>query len=240
MNNSHFLNILKDSFSKYLETGARSNEKLKILHGAISQDLSEKLKAFNSAKDKYLVASLGFESGKENKLSGRYIDKVVDITISKNGKPVAGVGVKYVMSNYMQNSNNYFENMLGETANIRCNKIPYFQIFVIPDKIPYFNNAGDITKWEKINENNLKKYIKLSNDNIETYLHTPNKTLVFIINISGDDPPQYKNKDGYKKYYQSTPFSIVLSSKEFVFGNTIVYNDYENFIKKIAHSILSI
>jgi hypothetical protein len=42
------------------------------------------------------------------------------------------------MQNYSQNSNNYFENMLGETANIRSSNIPYFQIFIIPDEIPYY------------------------------------------------------------------------------------------------------
>lgn len=67
-----------------------------------------------------------FFNGKEMKLDGRYIDKVVDITILKNSKPIAGIGVKFVMQNYSQNSNNYFENMLGETANIRCANIPYF------------------------------------------------------------------------------------------------------------------
>jgi len=240
MNNSHFLDILKAAFLKYLETGARSNEKLRILHGAISEDLSEKLTGANDTGDRYSVASLGFASGKEVSINGRYVDKTVDITVGKNGAPVAGIAVKYVMSNYMQNSNNYFENMLGETANIRCNKIPYFQIFVIPDKIPYFDKYGTIKKWESINEHNLKKYIVMSEDNIDAYLHTPNKTLVFVVNISGDDPPQYSDWDGYKQYYKTKPFSLVLSRKEFAFGNTVIYNDYETFISKVVYSILSL
>ena len=62
---------------------------------------------------------------------GRYINKNVDIVIYKR-TVIAGIGVKFVMQNYSQNSNNYFENMLGETANIRSKNIPYFQIFVIP------------------------------------------------------------------------------------------------------------
>ena len=33
--------------------------------------------------------------------------------------------------------------MLGETANIRTNSIPYFQIFIIFDKVPYYGKGGE-------------------------------------------------------------------------------------------------
>ena len=61
MNNSQFLTVLKESFKTYLQTGARSNKKLCVLHGAISEDLQEKL------NDNYKVYSLGHETGKEKK-----------------------------------------------------------------------------------------------------------------------------------------------------------------------------
>ena len=39
--------------------------------------------------------------------------------------------------------------MLGETANIRANKCPYFQIFIILDRLPYYKKETKrITKWE--------------------------------------------------------------------------------------------
>lgn len=236
MNNSQFLAILKKSFIKYLETGARSNKKLGILHGAISADLQERLNDNN-----YSVYSLGYGLEKEHKINGRYVDKAVDITVEENSEPVAGIAVKYVMSNYSQNSNNYFENMLGETANIRCAKIPYFQIFIIPDKIPYFDKDGNISKWETINKHNLNKYIKLSNDDIDTYLHTPNKTLVFIVHI------QDKNSDAkifnwqtYVDYYSNNDFDMTKSALSLNFGSTIVYNDYDKFIDKVVHAIKSL
>lgn len=47
MNNSQFLTILKKSFLTYLQTGARSNKKLGILHGAIAEDLNERLMIVN-------------------------------------------------------------------------------------------------------------------------------------------------------------------------------------------------
>ena len=233
MNNSLFLAILKKSFITYLQTGARSNKKLGILHGAISEDLQERLNDNN-----YSVYSLGYGIGKEHKINGRYVDKAVDITIAENNTPVAGIAVKYVMSNYSQNSNNYFENMLGETANIRCAKIPYFQIFIIPDKIPYFDKDGSISKWETISEHNLNKYIKLSNDNIDTYLHTPNKTLVFIVHIQDKNvATKITDKQEYENFYLNNDFDMAISALKFNFGSTIVYNDYEKFIDKVDHTI---
>ncbi|MCM1305941.1 MAG: hypothetical protein NC037_03150 [Bacteroides sp.] len=236
MNNSQFLTILKESFITYLQTGARSNKKLGVLHGAISRDLQERLN-----DNKYAVYSLGYGVGKEHKILGRYVDKAVDITVTDEQSPIAGIAVKYVMSNYSQNSNNYFENMLGETANIRSAKIPYFQIFIIPDKIPYFNKEGEISKWEMITEHNLKKYIKLSNDNIETFLHTPNKTLVFIVHIQ-DRNASYKISDkyDYEGYYLHNDFDMTISPLSFDFGNTIIYNDYDTFIQKVVYAIKSL
>lgn len=43
MDNQEFLSVLGNSFKKFLETGSRSNEKLKILHGAIANDLRKRL-----------------------------------------------------------------------------------------------------------------------------------------------------------------------------------------------------
>lgn len=235
MNNLEFLKTLKDSFKIYLNTGPRSNQKLKILHGAISRDLTQRL-----GDEQYKVYSLGFEAGREKKLNGRYVEKAVDITICKDDEQISGIAVKFVMSNYSQNSNNYFENMLGETANIRCNRIPYFQILIIPDKMPYYDNSGEIKKWERITSHNLDKYIKLSNDNIDVFLHTPNKTLVFIIHISDENTASITNKREYKDFYLNNDFEITKSDIEFEFGNTIVYNDYDEFIQKVAYAIKSI
>ena len=53
MDNQEFLTVVGNSFKKFLETGSRSNEKLKILHGAIAKDLKERL------GDGYSVYSLG-------------------------------------------------------------------------------------------------------------------------------------------------------------------------------------
>ena len=242
MKNTEFLEIVKESFFKYLETGSRSNEKLKILHSAIAKDLQNKL------GKNYEIMSLGIGDNKEGIISGRYMEKKVDIVINKkekeNTEVVAGVSVKFVMSNYSQNSNNYFENMLGETANIRTKNKKYFQVFIILDEFPYYNKDGKIEKWEEITENNLSKYIKLSEDNEDVYFHTPNKTL-FVIASFPKTKENYKteivNDESYNTHFQKNKnLKLSFSDKKINFQKGIIYNDYEKFIDKIIHSIKSV
>ena len=232
MDNQEFLNVVGNSFKKFLETGSRSNEKLKILHGAIANDLKKRLGG------SYSIQSLGIGNGKEMKIEGRYIDKAVDITILKKTKPIAGIGVKFVMQNYSQNSNNYFENMLGETANIRCANIPYFQIFIIPDKIPYYKNDGTFQKWEEFTEHNSAKYLTLSNDDIQTSIHTPTKTLLFVIHLP-EIEGEIRNKNEYaSEDSENENFRICESQTQYGnFSSAVIYNDYEDFAEKVVHYI---
>lgn len=130
MTNQEFLEVIKESFNKYLETHSRSNEKLKILHGKIAKDLQKRL------GQSYIIHSLGLRDGKEINMPGKYMPKKVDIAIEKNKEIVGAIALKFIMSNYSQNSNNYFENMLGETSNIRANGKPYFQILILPTVVP--------------------------------------------------------------------------------------------------------
>ena len=232
MDNQEFLTVVGNSFKKFLETGSRSNEQLKILHGAIAKDLKERLGIG------YSVCSLGIGDGKEEKLDGRYIDKVVDITIKHRQKSVAGIGVKFVMQNYSQNSNNYFENMLGETANIRCANIPYFQIFIIPEKLPYYNKQGLIQKWEEFTIHNATKYLTLSEDNIQTSIHTPTKTLLFVIHLPEISQPIVDKTDYVAFYENQTDFMVSESNTQYGnFSSAVIYNDYEDFIEKVVHYI---
>ena len=235
MDNTTFLASISESFKKFLETGSRSNEKLKILHGDIAKDIQLKL------GPNYTVSSLGIGSGKEGKIQGRYIFKNVDITILKNNIPIAGLGVKFVMQNYSQNSNNYFENMLGETANIRSCKIPYFQIFIIPDKMPYYSDKGVLKHWETFSVRNASKYIILSKDNSDNFFHTPNKTLLFLIKLPVINI-EINSKDEYYNYYRSLPNIIITESDSGYdpFESSVIFNNYELFIEKIIYYMKSL
>ncbi len=235
MNNTEFLDCISKSFRKFLETHSRSNEKLKILHGKIAEDLSLKL-----GKD-YEVKSLGYETGKEDKIKGRYLNKTVDITVLQNNKAVAGIGIKFIMQNYAQNSVNYFENMLGETANIRSNHIPYFQIFIIPEQLPYYKSGGKFDHWEIFTKHNAAKYLTLSGDNIEHFLHTPTKTLLFVVELPKIGG-KISNKEEYVNHYLGLKKIDVQLSKNTYgkFQKSVIFNDYEKYMSKVVHYIKSI
>lgn len=234
MNNNTFLEAISDSFKCFLDSGtSRSTKKLKPLHGAIAKDIAERL------GNNYEVLSQGWGEDREATIGGRYVDKKVDITIQHKGKNVGGIAVKFVMQNYSQNSNNYFENMLGETANIRSNMIPYFQIFIILDRLPYYDKSKNIKRWEEFTDHNAEKYTVLSQDSIETFLHTPNKTLIYVIHIPDND--NLKTSDEYMDYYRDLEFSMQLSTHRYdCFGESVILNDYDEFIKKVYHTIMSL
>ena len=110
----------------------------------------------------------------------------------------------------------------------------------MPSKVPYFDSDGDITNIEIITSHNISKYIKLSNDNINDFMHTPNKTLLYLIDFP-ELPKNINNNREYIDYYQkSSPLILSESKKNYKFGNAIIYNDYNEFIEKVVALILSI
>ena len=131
--------------------------------------------------------------------------------------------------------------MLGETANIRSNNIPYFQIFIIPDHIPYYNKDGGIENWESFSDRNVHKYRVLSEDLVEASIHTPNKTLLYVVKLPTISRI-ITQKNDYIDYYQSIA-NLEIKTTETSYGefsDNIVFNDYETFIKKLIHRIESI
>lgn len=238
LNNSEFLEVIRDSFATYLSVGtSRSTAKLKTLHGRVAADLKEKL------GDGFSIQSQGYGDDREGYIEGRYYPKNVDITVNYRGKPVAGYAVKFVMRNYSQNSNNYFENMLGETANLRSNAIPYFQIFITFDKVPYYKTGGAFLRYDVITPHHIDKYIKLSVDNPEMYFHTPDKTLVTLIHLKEKSLDYRFNDDkDYAAYYKSAIHDADLISYSTkipdTFGSSVIFNDYEAFITRTCYTIL--
>ncbi|MDR3049546.1 MAG: hypothetical protein LBV16_06920 [Elusimicrobiota bacterium] len=233
MNNKNFLEKLIEGFKSYLSTGANSNEKLKIIHSAISEDIKNRL------GNKYQVFSLGLDSGKEKRIQGRYIDKWVDITIAIDEKPIAGIGFKFVMSNYQQNSNNYFETMLGETVNLRVNKIPYFQMLIVFEKTPRYKDGGKLKNFEILNNENFKKYTILSKDNIEVFFHTPTKMLIYILKLPEADKTVV-SREKYAEYYKNKNFKVSNAFDNLQFDSGVILNDFEKFIEKAVSYIKSI
>ena len=238
-----FLKAIQDSFNAFIASGSsRSTAKLKPLHGYIAQEIANRL------GDDYIIKSHGYGDDKEYKAEGKYMDKDVDISIlNKHTQEfVTGIAVKFVMQNYKQNSYNYFEGMLGETSNIRSNNKPYYQIFIILDKLPYYKNDEEngkiISKWEKLTPRNMKKYIKLSYDNVDSNLHVPNNTLIYVVHINDEADEQTINtQKKYLEYYKTNIPSVELSKNEYPEFNpngSVIYNNFEKFMDKVYQAVV--
>ena len=158
----------------------------------------------------YTVFSQGYGIGKETKIRGRYVNKAVDITVKK-----------------------------GETANIRCGNCPYFQIFIILDKLPYYQRSGELSRWETFTAHNAEKYVTLSQDDASIYFHTPNKTLIYVVHIPDNDSLSTSRE--YMDYYRRLNPSLSLTEHDYNdFGNGVIFNDYELFIEKVYHTIMAL
>ena len=171
---SEFLGAAGESLALYREHGARSPCKLHPVHGCIAAFVLREL------GEGYEVKSLGIGDNKEATVGGQYYDKKVDITVAKNGRDIAVVSFKFVTSNYKQNSVNYFEHMLGETANLRRKNIGFAHVFILRGDMPYLSRGGKVKKVEKITGHNLDKYIRLFKD-CEMHMHRPDLLAVALV-----------------------------------------------------------
>lgn len=128
------------------------------------------------------------EDSKELTVEGKYYPKDIDIAITHKKKPVFCLGLKFVTSNYKQNANNYFEGMMGETANIQTNNIPYAQVIILRHETPYYKKGLDTQKDKKsakieiINQKDLTKYVNLVFDTQQA--HRPFVIGILLIDIN--------------------------------------------------------
>lgn len=260
LDNQQFLNVIYNSFAEFIASGgsSRSTKKLKPLHGSIAKAIHDLLLS-NDPNNSYNLFAQGFVYDKEETIQGILYNKKVDIKIIKNNIVVAGIAVKFVMQNYYQNSVNYFENMLGETANIRCNNCPYFQIFIVLDKMPYYDTDKNIKKWETFTEDHIKRYLSLNNYDHMHCLLIPNKTLIYIVKLLPIiDKEQVKTQTEYLKYYKEQenfdliavpphpdipvsphPDIPVYLHPVFYKHNNVIVNDFELFLNEVANTIIA-
>jgi hypothetical protein len=132
--------------------------------------------------------------------------------------------------------------MLGETANLRANNIPYFQIIILLNNAPYYDNKQNIKHLEEINQHNINKYINLSKDNTDIFFHTPNKVLLYIIDLPKINLDVIKTKKDYINFYFNNKFQLKTSShiSQSLFNNNIILNNYEEFLKKVIFYLKSL
>jgi hypothetical protein len=199
---AQFRKSLEEGYKKYLSVHPRSSEKIIPMHKCLSEIILSKLGGKNAG---FSVKSMGIDDNKEYNFKGKYYSKDLDITILYKNKPISGLGFKFITSNYKQNSNNYFENMLGETANLKRTDFLYGQVLVFKHKMPYYSSdKKTFTKIEHINEKNIAKYVKLHNDNVPLLYHKPD--IVFLSFVETGDEAEFEKI--VKLYEQGTPKKI--------------------------------
>jgi len=190
-----FIKAINASFAAYNKKGGvRSNKKLIPIHRFLSEIILKKL------KKGYSIKSLGIGDGKEATVDGKYYPKDLDVAIFKDDKIIATVSFKFVTSNYKQNANNYFENLMGETANIRRQNIGFAHFLVLRGHTPYYSkNKGNLRGKEKgievISEKHLQKYIKLFND--MDFPHKPDLLGICLIDFDQKKKAKFVNLDDF-------------------------------------------
>lgn len=141
-----FLNNIKLIFSKYVQHGATSKQKVDCLHNFLRDSLSQALDKL-LASDEYQiklecnVPSLNYSRRKK-----------CDIVMYKGIKIIAIFPVKFIMSNYSQNRNNAWENLTGELLHIKWANadVHLIPINVMFNKMPYLLKNKKIKHFENI------------------------------------------------------------------------------------------
>jgi hypothetical protein len=211
-----FLDAISKTFSAYSTYGARSNKKLIPIHSWFADTMESKL------GQNFSVRSLGKKG--EHRIDGKYYPKTLDISIFNNENIIATISFKFVTSNYKQNSNNYFENLLGETANIRRINIGFAHFLVLRGHTPYYDkNKGNLRGQEKrieiLNERNLVKYVKLFND--VDFPHKPDVLGMAIIDF---------HADGRAYFVDLKPLALRDETKDIIEKQFAI----DNFIEKVT------
>ncbi|HEY4495523.1 MAG TPA: hypothetical protein VJC01_03720 [Candidatus Paceibacterota bacterium] len=217
-----FIKAINASFVAYNKKGgARSNKKLIPIHKFLSETI------LGNLKNGFSIKSLGIGDGKEATIGGKYYPKNLDVAIFKDDKIIATVSFKFVTSNYKQNANNYFENLMGETANIRRQNIGFAHFLVLRGHTPYYSkNKGNLRGKEKgveiISEKHLQKYVKLFND--MDFPHKPDLMGICLLDFD-------QNKKA--KFVSLDDFDFTVETKR------LLKNDFSlnKFLDKFTHLI---
>lgn len=183
-----FLDGMKKSHDITLGSkhGSRSPLRLVPIHGFVIDELRVRL----GAEFSFEGYSSGQQAGQERQLEGKYYAKNVDVAISFGDECVGVVSVKSVVNSYSKNAINYFEQQLGETANLKGLNIVYGNLFCVTNPLPT-SNEDDIVKTEAIKSHHLSKYKRLMQDHSLPHVPDAMAFCVFDREVS-DDPAKDK------------------------------------------------
>ncbi len=164
MDNEKLLEIYLETISA--KTSTRGNYRQELIHGMVANDLSKKIDL-----NKYEIISKGYMKNQEFKINGSLFEKDTDITIIRKSDnvPVSAIPIKFIFSSYKKNWKNYFEQMVGETLNLKLSGIKVYNLIFLNENIPKFSserkkiegleNPTDSTSIE----DSYKKYLSANN-----------------------------------------------------------------------------
>lgn len=165
-----YLQIFADQFKKIKEhpTMTRSPSLLEPMHSMIADQVES---------HGYKTRSL---RNREFTFEGPYGTKDLDVAIfDNNNKLIGAIMFKGIRSEYKKNSNNYFEQMRGESQLLLDGGIPVYQIILIPTKVKHKKSDGSYV-WETPSEKSTENYSIYINNN---YKPDGLKVGVFYIDV---------------------------------------------------------
>ena len=174
---ARFLAAIQESRKRTLDSGPRSTSRIKALHGWVITELRSRL----DRKYKLYGHSDDEEMPKEQQVEGWYYPKNVDVSVNREGIVIGVISIKFINSNFRQNANNYFEQQMGETVNLRRSNIVFGHIFCATEPIPYYTRSGDLKKDEHILPSDVEKYYKLLKDH--QHLHSPDVQTMAVFKL---------------------------------------------------------
>lgn len=196
----HFIQNLYKTYQLYFRFGSRSSQKVNCFHKFIKINLE---KIFTKEKDYKVLMEQNVPSFNS---SGK---KRCDIVVYHSNEPYIVFTVKLIMTNYKQNKNNGWENLTGEIMHLLWSnpnlKIIPINIFI--DKLPYLKKDKTITRFEKVNYEDIKNYEILKEkrlvfDNINYILNVEHEN---NIDEEYDTLPKilkFDNATKYRTFYE--------------------------------------
>jgi hypothetical protein len=192
-----FLETVDLAFDAYFKYGARSSKKVDILHNYFKECISASLTGTDFLVKTEQNVDACNPSGK----------KKCDIIVYKKKVPVIVFPVKFIVTSYNKNKNNYFENLIGDSTILKKKnpKLIIIPINIIGNKVPNLTGNLKIKNFEVVS-----KTFKINKSFPELF----NDSMDFILDLNYPEQEQFKLKPTIQSFNTSTPyrsFSEVLS-----------------------------
>lgn len=165
-NEKYMLFEIQNSIDEYFKYGSKSNIRLNNLTKYIVKILEYYYPNY-IIKTEFNIDSFNCSGFKK-----------CDIVVLKDLKtPLIIFPLKFPISNYKQNRNNYWENLCGECfqMKIKNKNVKIIPINIIFNKIPYLSKDRKIQKFENIDYNDsfeiYNKFIYLNNNIIDDFIN---------------------------------------------------------------------